>query len=101
MILSDILRALLVAIIPLSIIYGFITPLLVGIITFLLSTFSTFFYPARDSLIPNITTSAELASANSAIAISGQMSHLLGPLLAALGVAIFGLTHLFVITVYI
>ena len=97
MIVSDVFRALLVAVVPVSIILGFVTPLLLGIITFLLSTFSTFFYPARDSLIPNITTSAELPSANSAIAISGQMSHLLGPLFAAIGVAIFGLTHLFTV----
>ena len=95
MIVSDILRALLVAVIPLSIIYGFVTPLLIGFITFLLASFATFFYPARDSLIPSITTAAELPIANSAIAISGQMSHLMGPLFVAIGMAIFGLTHLF------
>ena len=95
MIVSDILRTLLVAIIPFSIIYVFITPLLIGIITFLLASFATFFYPARDSLIPCITTTEELPIANSAIAVSGQMSHLMGPLFAAIGIAIFGLTHLF------
>ena len=95
MIVSDILRALLVAIIPASIVFGFVSPLLIGVITFALSSFATFFYPARDSLIPNITTAAELPSANSAIAISGQMSHLMGPLFVAIGMAIFGLTHLF------
>ena len=45
MIVSDILRALLVAVIPLSIIYGFVTPLLIGFITFLLASFATFFIP--------------------------------------------------------
>ena len=34
MIYSDILRSLLVAVIPLSLIYGFISPLLIGTITF-------------------------------------------------------------------
>ena len=95
MIYSDILRALLVAVIPLSLIYGFISPLLIGAITFSLSTFSAFFYPARDSLIPHIVTAEELPAANSAISVSGQMSHLLGPLFAGVGISIFGLRHLF------
>ena len=95
MIYSDLFRAMLVLIIPLAIIFDFITPVLVGCTTFLLSSFATFFYPARDSLIPYITTPEELPSANSAITISGQMSHLLGPLFAGLGISIFGFTHLF------
>ena len=95
MIFSDILRSLLVAIVPLALIFDFITPILIGVITFLLATFSTFFYPARDSLIPYIVTPEELPAANSAISISGQMAHLLGPLLAGLGISIIGLKHLF------
>ena len=95
MIISDVIRFLLVAFIPLAIILEFATPLLLGLITFGLSAFATLFYPARDSLIPEIVNSEELYSANSAITISGQMSHLLGPLFAGIGVVIFGLTHLF------
>ena len=95
MIFSDILRSLLVAIVPLALIFDFITPMLIGTITFLLATFSTFFYPARDSLIPHIVSPEELPAANSAISISGQMSHLLGPLFAGLGISVFGITHLF------
>ena len=95
MIFSDILRSLLVVIIPLALIFDFITPMLIGTITFLLATFSTFFYPARDSLIPHIVSPEELPAANSAISISGQMSHLLGPLFAGLGISVFGITHLF------
>ena len=95
MIFSDILRSLLVAIIPFALIFDFITPLLIGVITFLLASFATFFYPARDSLIPHIVSPEELPAANSAISISGQMSHLMGPLFAGLGISVFGLTHLF------
>ena len=95
MIFSDILRSLLVAIVPLALIFDFITPMLIGVITFLLATFATFFYPARDSLIPYIVTPEELPAANSAISISGQMAHLLGPLFAGLGISIIGLKHLF------
>ena len=95
MILSDVLRALLVVVVPLSLIYGFVTPLLIGMVTFFLSTFATLFYPARDSLIPQITSPEELPAANSAISISGQMSHLLGPLFAGIGMSFLGITHLF------
>lgn len=95
MIYSDIFRVLLVTVIPIALIYGFISPLLIGVITFSLSTFSTFFYPARDSLIPHLVTTEELPAANSAISVSGQMSHLLGPLFAGIGISLFGLTHLF------
>ena len=95
MILSDVLRALLVVVVPLSLIYGFVTPLLIGMVTFFLSTFATLFYPARDSLIPQITSPEELPAANSAISISGQMSHLLGPLFTGVGMSFLGLTHLF------
>ena len=58
MIFSDILRALLVAMVPLALIFDFITPMLIGTITFLLATFATFFYPARDSFIPHIVSAA-------------------------------------------
>lgn len=95
MIWSDIIRSVLVIVVPISLIYGFVSPLLIGVITFSLSAFSTFFYPARDSLIPHIVTQEELPAANSAISVSGQMSHLLGPLFAGVGISILGLTHLF------
>ena len=95
MIFSDIIRAALVIIVPIFLIYGFVSPFLIGVITLSLSAFSTFFYPARDSLIPQITTAEELPAANSAISVSGQMSHLLGPLFAGVGISLLGLTHLF------
>ena len=95
MIISDVMRAILVAIVPMALIFDFVSPLLIGIATFFLATFATLFYPARDSLIPHITDSEDLPTANSAISVSGQMSHLLGPLFAGIGLSIFGITHLF------
>tara|TARA_Y100000590_G_C15741605_1_gene1020476 strand:- start:2230 stop:3447 length:1218 start_codon:yes stop_codon:yes gene_type:complete len=95
MIVSDIMRFLLVALIPVAISLKFATPVLLGIITFFLSMFATLFYPARDCLIPSIINSDQLHSANAAITLSGQLSHLLGPLFAGICISIFGLTHLF------
>ena len=42
MIFSDILRALLVSIVPLALIFDFISPILIGVITFLLATSETY-----------------------------------------------------------
>ena len=95
MICSDIIRFLLVMIIPLAMIFDFFSLLLAGIITFLIATCATLFYPARDCLIPQIVTYEELPVANSSMVISGQISHLLGPLFAGLGMSFFGLAHLF------
>ena len=95
MIISDLLRAITVIIIPISLIYGIASPLLIGILTFFMATFGTPFYPARDSLIPHLTTKDELPAANAAMSVSGQLSHLLGPLFAGIGILLFGLTHLF------
>ena len=97
MITSDILRAVFVIIVPISLIFGFASPLLIGIITFIVATIATPFYPARDSLIPDIVPKDQLTGANSIISTSGQMAHLLGPFLAGVFVSIVGLTHLFTI----
>ncbi|MFQ6610769.1 MAG: MFS transporter [Fidelibacterota bacterium] len=95
MITSDILRAIFVFIVPISLIFGFASPLLIGIITFIVATIATPFYPARDSLIPDIVPKDQLTGANSIISTSGQMAHLLGPFLAGVLVSVVGLTHLF------
>ena len=70
MICSELLGALLVFIIPLSILFNFINPLLIGCITFLLSTIGTFFHPTRDSLIPQLVSANQLPLANSSINLS-------------------------------
>ena len=81
---SDFIRAILIMFIPLSMILDLISPFLIGLITFCISVVSTFFYPARDSIIPLIVKKDELSIANSLISISVQISQLLGPLLASL-----------------
>ena len=97
MLLADLIRFFLILIIPISLIYDFASPILIGLTTFFLSAVSSFFNPARDSLIPQVAKSYELPIANSSISVSSQMAHLLGPLFAGLGLAIFGIIHLFTI----
>jgi DHA3 family macrolide efflux protein-like MFS transporter len=67
MIVSDLLRALLVALIPVLISYNIA---FLYIIVGLTSAIGQFFDPAHESVIPEIASEEELASANSLIAIS-------------------------------
>ena len=97
MIYSDILRAITVILIPVSLFLGYTSPLLLGILAFFLSLFGTPFYPARDSLIPQTVPSKHLTKANTIISASGQFAHVLGPLIAGLLVSMVGLMHLFTI----
>jgi len=97
MMMSDVLRSIFVLLVPISLIMGLTSPVLIGVITFIVATLATPFYPARDSLIPDIVSQNQLASANSIISTSGQMAHLLGPFLAGVLVSIVGITHLFTI----
>lgn len=95
MMISDLLRALTVLLIPLYLLTGNQSSLVIGIIAFFLSTFGTPFYPARDSFIPFLVPKNKLSVVNSFISTSGQLSHLMGPLIAGAFVGIVGLTHLF------
>jgi len=97
MITSDILRSFFVAFVPILLITGRATSLLIGMITFIVASLATPFYPARDSLIPDLVSPGQLTSANTIISTSGQMAHLLGPFLAGILVATVGITHLFTI----
>ena len=97
MILSDLLRAITVATIPIVLITGNQSTLLIGFIAFLLSTFGTPFYPARDSLIPTLVPQNKLSIVNSFISTSGQLSHLMGPVIAGVFVGFVGIAHLFTI----
>ena len=76
---------------------GGTSPVIVGLIAFVVASFATLFYPARDALIPDLVPPTSLTSANAFISTSGQFAHLAGPLLAGLLVAGVGLTHLFTI----
>jgi MFS transporter, DHA3 family, macrolide efflux protein len=95
MLISDILRAIIVLLIPLIILTDNHSTLIIGIIAFLLSTAGTPFYPARDSLIPSLVPAKKLSMVNSFISTSGQLSHLMGPVFAGIFVGVVGLTHLF------
>ena len=83
MMFSDGARMLLIALLAVYLLKGGTSPVVLGIIAFLVATFATLFYPARDALVPDLVTPDRLTTANAFISTSGQFAHLAGPVLAA------------------
>jgi len=70
MILSDLLRALGLAVLAAYLYFaGFSLPLVLGV-SFILGTFSTIFNPAQRALIPSILNSDEVADANGLVQVA-------------------------------
>ena len=95
MIISDLLRFSIVLIFPIVIFLGYQSTLILGILAFLMSLSGLPFYPARDSLIPQIASKDSLEKANSIVAISNQIAHIIGPFIAGILVTVIGIVHLF------
>ena len=87
MVVSDLLRAAMVLLIPLAAVsnFLFVYPLL-----FLITSVSLFFRPARTAIMPRIVRSQDLLAANSATWIAETFADIGGYPLAALFVAFLG-----------
>lgn len=95
MIFSDAARMITITGLVIYLLYDGVSPLVIGTIAFIVASFSTLFYPARDSLIPSLIPKQSLSSANAFISTSGQFAHLAGPVIAGVLITLVGLTHLF------
>lgn len=95
MIFADVLRFLLVLILPILYYSAKLNSLILGLITFSIATCSAFFSPAKDAVIPQIVPQTMLVKANAMIQTSWQLAVLLGPLLASFLLNVFGLVNLF------
>lgn len=82
MLLSDAVRGLLLLTVPLLWALGWLSWISLGVIAFLLSTFSTLFNPARDALIPSLVAKERLLQANAWVQTSLQLAMITGTLLA-------------------
>ncbi|MEO0301832.1 MAG: MFS transporter [candidate division WOR-3 bacterium] len=82
MIYSDLLRALILFLIPLLYKNNFLNFITLSISAFLLSSFSSFFFPARDSVIPKIAEGKTLLRINAFIQSSTQIAQVIGTFLA-------------------
>lgn len=83
MIAADLVRALLVALLPSS---GSLTS--IYLITFVVAAASQFFEPAKSAIIPQLVTDKELTAANALTSFTFQLAKALGPALA--GILIVG-----------
>ncbi len=97
MIFSNLSQALTVIIIPIILYFGYENMLLIGILAFVRASFSTFFPPALNALVPMITSKDRLVSVNSLLATSGQLAYLIGPLAAGLILSVVSIQYLFII----
>ena len=87
LVVSDILRAALVLLIPLAVIVNL---LLAYPLIFLVTSISIFFRPARVAILPQIVEEDDLVTANSAMWIGETVADVLGYALAGLLVAASG-----------
>ncbi len=100
---SDIARAILLFSTPFLLKFGYLNFLSVAFIAFLLSTFSSFFNPARDASIPLIAEGKTLLRVNAFVQSSFQIASFVGTFLAGLilhflkGEAVFKIIILFLL----
>lgn len=87
MVVSDLLRAALVLLIPLAAVTNFV---LVYPLLFLITSISLFFRPARTAILPRIVRSGDLLAANSATWIADTFADIGGYPMAAIFVAFLG-----------
>ena len=87
MVVSDLLRAALVLLLPLAAVTNFI---LIYPVLFLITSISLFFRPARTALIPRIVRDDDLMAANSATWIADTFADIGGYPLAGVFVAFLG-----------
>jgi DHA3 family macrolide efflux protein-like MFS transporter len=87
LILSDILRAGIVFVLPIAAVTN---TLLVFPVVFLVTTVSIFFRPAREAVIPRIVPNDDLMAANSATWLAETLADIVGYALAGLLVLVLG-----------
>ena len=87
LIVSDLLRAALVLLLPVA---AFTNLLLVYPLTFVITTISIFFRPARVAILPRVVREDELLAANSALWFGETAADIIGYPLAGLFVAFLG-----------
>ncbi len=87
LIVSDVLRAATVLIIPIAIVTNIV---LIYPLVFLLTTVSVFFRPARVAILPRIVREDELLTANSALWVGETLGDVIGWPLAGLFVGFLG-----------
>ncbi len=95
MLISDLFRAILVFFVFYLFSIDYFSLFLIGILTFSIESFSSLFYPSRDSFIPHLVEKEKLSHANGLIQVSWQLATLLGPALAGILLKYINVINLF------
>jgi MFS family permease len=97
MIGADGLRFIAVGAIPVLAATHHLNAPVLGVLLLALATGTTFFNPAIKALLPEITPSAQLATAVAVFQFSEQLAFVGGPLLGQPATKLFGFVHLFTV----
>jgi len=97
MIWADVARALVVASVPIAALAGSLTYSYLLVVSFVLSTISTLYQPARMALLPQVIHRRDLVPANSASQVALQLTNVAGPLLGGVLVGVMGSSNVFVL----
>ncbi|PIO47656.1 MAG: hypothetical protein CMR00_08975 [[Chlorobium] sp. 445] len=104
MLTADLMRGALVLLIPILAFLNQLSALWLGIIAFAISAFSAFFVPARNAIIPELTSGSTyerevaLLKANSLVQTSEQIAFLVAPLAVGVLASLMQPVNLFAIT---
>ena len=90
MIIVDLLRTLMVLLIPLFYTFDMLTLERLYVLVFLVSIVSTVFGPALSSSVPLIVQRSQLTTANAFLQSTTNIGVLLGPAMSGLGIALIG-----------
>lgn len=97
MIICDVIRAILVLLIPILYYGGLLQIWHLYVIVFLISFFNIFHESANRSMIPNLVRPKELVTANSISEVSFQLTNIFGSALAGILISIIGTVNIFFI----
>jgi DHA3 family macrolide efflux protein-like MFS transporter len=97
MLVADFGRTFVLLVIPVLYFAKLLTPVTLALVAFMLTFFSTFFVPARNSFIPTLAggNDQSLLKANSLMQTSEHIAFLVGPLAVGVLATLFGTIHLF------
>jgi len=90
MLISDLARVILLAIIPLAYVMESLSWQVLGLVAFGVGVFSALFNPAKDAMIPDLVDNRQLIKVNSFFQTSTQIAIIAGTGLSA---ALLGVTH--------
>jgi len=97
MIVCDVIRAILVLLIPILYYSGLLQIWNICVIVFIISFLNIFHESANRSIIPNLVRPEELVTANSISEVSFQLTNIFGSALAGILISIIGTVNIFFI----